>query len=454
MEKTESDLAQVFSKVLNDKAKRKGELTSEREGVNLKAAEKLAELWKASTDEKECIISSALTNKDTGSTGIKLLNFIGVGGQNAVFKGAIPNLEALNLKPFYVNLRKYQLHSERGGSINNVRNEYTLEAEEEADWMIKHGHLDRIKAEVIPILKSKFKGGKCAIRIGNGDKTPVDENLQRSESIDGLVNDSLIFSAARGRTVGNRQIQVVEYVDNIVDPTQIPVKFSLYDIIGMTRDCLTVLDLFERLDVVHRDIKPENILVESHKGKPLPKMADLDMMKILYKEGEFSHTATSDGIFKGTPSYYSPEHYPDPERMSIQSDVCCLGLTAYEWWTGYTAVYCSSDWLKKSQAELFLLLANEATERANPPVRPTAISRRANYGDLRWYQVLEGKKAGKIERNFEKILAGMIDKDPDRRYQHPRDVISDLDKLMKEEDIYNKANINHVFSESRRDIVR
>src|SRR6516164_8283007 len=84
------------------------------------------------------------------------------------------------------------------------------------------------------------------------------------------------------------------------------------------------LDLSERLDlfrqicsavhhahqkgIIHRDLKPTNILVESHDGKPVPKVIDFGLAKAttgmqLSEQSLF----TAFGSITGTPLYMAPE---------------------------------------------------------------------------------------------------------------------------------------------------
>ncbi len=60
--------------------------------------------------------------------------------------------------------------------------------------------------------------------------------------------------------------------------------------------------------IIHRDIKPSNILVESHDGKPVPKIIDFGLAKATSGMQLSENTLfTGFGSVLGTPLYMAPE---------------------------------------------------------------------------------------------------------------------------------------------------
>src|SRR5262249_51029197 len=60
--------------------------------------------------------------------------------------------------------------------------------------------------------------------------------------------------------------------------------------------------------IIHRDLKPSNILVESHDGKPVPKVIDFGLAKAMSGQPLTEHTLfTALGTVAGTPLYMAPE---------------------------------------------------------------------------------------------------------------------------------------------------
>jgi len=87
-----------------------------------------------------------------------------------------------------------------------------------------------------------------------------------------------------------------------------------------------------RRGIIHRDLKPANILVTRIDGKPVPKVIDFGIAKII-NEPLNGSTATLFGDVLGTPAYMSPEQV-DGRELDTGSDVYALGMVLYELITG------------------------------------------------------------------------------------------------------------------------
>ncbi len=143
--------------------------------------------------------------------------------------------------------------------------------------------------------------------------------------------------------------------------------------------------------IVHRDIKPENILLTAD-GEP--KLADLGLAKELGLESNLTATRTT----MGTPAYMSPEQIRDSKRTDVRSDLYSLGATFYHLLVGHAPF---------RGENAFAVLHQVVHERAPDP----RIA------------------CPEVGDDSARICLRMMEKDPDRRYQTPEEVLRDLSGL-------------------------
>ncbi|MDP4012929.1 MAG: protein kinase [Candidatus Nanoarchaeia archaeon] len=468
----EKKLVEKFAEVLNAASAKNGRADSKIKRSNEVYARDAARFFLDSVTptynpylQKECFYLNCprLNLPKMNHSGVRIKNLFAAGGQHYLFGGMIDDFDSVYLAPFYVDLRKHQIRAERGGKIDRVRQEYTAEAKDELEYFIRNEDYTSIKNKIMPLLKSKFRNGKCAIRIpsyissNEDDESEIvrmmKDNLRRASALDGLVHDNLLFSGGRYENPSGRAIQIVEYVPNLIDPSNICKIFNLREIAKLTKKALQSLVVLNDLGIAHRDIKPDNIFVSQGVRECNLKMSDFDMMRITHEGREHgpSSTQTFGLAFKGTPRYASPEHALDPLNLDVQSDICSLGLTVYKWWTGYNPIYVSESWKHEVVLGKFeMLVAEEAAKRNNPPVLPTSIESRAVFNGKRGFFRSRAEK--EFEENFQTILTKMIAVDREDRYKTPEEAIADIDAVMEGLKVKPGINVYRVFSTSRRDI--
>ena len=130
--------------------------------------------------------------------------------------------------------------------------------------------------------------------------------------------------------------------------------------------------------IIHRDLKPSNILVESHDGKPVPKVIDFGLAKATSGLQLTEHTLfTAFGSVVGTPLYMAPEQATfNAVDVDTRADIYALGVILYELLTGSTPI--TRETFKKAALdEMLRLIREEEPPDAEQPAQHLRQRRRA-----------------------------------------------------------------------------
>ncbi len=162
----------------------------------------------------------------------------------------------------------------------------------------------------------------------------------------------------------------------------------------VARQVAEALDHAYQRGVIHRDIKPGNILIDEQGNV---KLTDMGLAK-----GPTDMALTRDGATVGTPQYISPEQARNPQDVDVRSDLYSLGATLYHMATG------APPFRGDTMATLILKVLHDT------PVPPNELNPALSDG---------------LSLVVRKLLA----KDLSVRYQTPRELLDDLDRIDRAE---------------------
>ena len=197
---------------------------------------------------------------------------------------------------------------------------------------------------------------------------------------------------ARAHYVGeDRGLQyiVFEYIHgtNVRDFVYESGPMQVADVLNVGLQIAGALTHSWEREVVHRDIKPSNILI-AHDG--LAKLVDMGLARLEYL-GQAEQDETATGVTLGTFDYISPEQARNPRDADIRSDIYSLGCT------------------------LFFMLAGRAPFPEGTVLQKLLAHQSDTPPDVREFR-------SDVPDMFAAVIATMLAKRPDDRFQSPLDL--------------------------------
>jgi serine/threonine protein kinase len=216
-----------------------------------------------------------------------------------------------------------------------------------------------------------------------------------------MLNHPNVVAAYSALPVGDLLVFAMEYIEGedlaklVKERGPQPVLNACYYV---QQAALGLQHAFEK-KMVHRDIKPQNLILAREGKKHIVKVLDFGLAKVKRETGDDA-ALTGEGRMLGTPDYVAPEQMLDAASADTRADIYSLGCT------------------------LYFLLAGHA------PFRGKSL-----YEILHAHQVTQAK-ALNLERpevpvELAAVVARMMAKDPDKRYQRPDEVAQALIPFIK-----------------------
>jgi serine/threonine-protein kinase len=148
--------------------------------------------------------------------------------------------------------------------------------------------------------------------------------------------------------------------------------------------------------IIHRDLKPENVMLVERDGlSDFVKVLDFGIAKVPVEEGE-GQKLTQIGTIFGTPQYMSPEQ-GQGHAVDARSDLYALGVMLYEMLAGKLPFFAD---------DLVVLITRHITEA--PPPLPDGI-----------------------HPAVRDLVFELLEKEPSHRIQTAAELVSRLDRLLR-----------------------
>lgn len=184
--------------------------------------------------------------------------------------------------------------------------------------------------------------------------------------------------------------------------------------------------------ILHRDIKPSNVLVTLVDGRPVPKVIDFGIAKVMAGPSSGPQPMSS-GPGLGTPIYMSPEQ-ASTSRLDVDTatDVYSLGVLCYQLLTGGFPY--PQEQLRDVPPDQY-----EVTLRRLTPAVPSDQLRSFPTKDASEVARKRGTSAAKLAAalngDVDAIIMKAIAKDRLRRYPTVHDLVSELERYFRHEPV-------------------
>ncbi len=174
-------------------------------------------------------------------------------------------------------------------------------------------------------------------------------------------------------------------------------RLSALASVRIARQLMGALSSAHQVGIVHRDVKPDNVFLIQREGcDDFVKLIDFGIAHIENSGGDLK-TLTQAGQIYGTPQYISPEQ-AQGDPVDHRADLYAAGVILYEMLVGHP------PFDGKNYIDLLIKQVNDPA-----PHLPS---------DIPQYQLLDG------------LVQGLLQKDPNDRYQSAMDIIPKLDEAL------------------------
>src|SRR5260370_16078462 len=151
-----------------------------------------------------------------------------------------------------------------------------------------------------------------------------------------ITNDHVVRILDVGELQSGAPYMVMEFLEgqNGAGYLEEHAPLSIDDVIDFGVQACTAVAAAHALGIIHRDLKPSNLVfVPRPSGRPLVKVLDFGLSKIVSPDVHESANLTKSGWGLCSPAYASPEQWRDSRNADKRSDIWALGVILYEFST-------------------------------------------------------------------------------------------------------------------------
>ncbi|MBW3002745.1 serine/threonine protein kinase [Candidatus Woesearchaeota archaeon] len=284
--------------------------------------------------------------------------------------------------------------------------------------------------EIVELMKTRYKKtaprGKVCIKLAwlpHG----YQRLFKREKIVAGLDHKNLAYIFAVDEVdrpnADKDESKLIMNAQQLIDNAMTPYEFAtsgLEQKIDFAVQIGDGLRELHRLGLMHRDFKRSNVIITKD---GVSKIIDTGFLKKL--DGKQT-SITELGAVLGTPHYFPPEQaVGDP--IDARADIYAVGATLYECLVGETP---NALITTKPEGVVSMLLSNDTL-----PLMPS----QTKGVNLHVDQYIEEKKLPKPEKqrmlqNIDLVMAKLLHRDKNRRYQTVNAYMADLNALKRGED--------------------
>lgn len=252
------------------------------------------------------------------------------------------------------------------------------------------------------LAEKRDTGKRYAIKIlskkslGNPE---IVARFQREVQLAMALDHPNIVRAVTSGSIRGQHFLVMEFVNgrNLNEWLDEYQRFPIEWACECVQQVALALQYAHEAGMIHRDIKPSNILVvdDSTNGPPQVKLTDLGLARMGHAANDDELTRT--GEIVGTIDYIAPEQAQNTRDADIRADIFSLGCTLFKLLAGRVP-YAGDTTVER------------LTARISTPAPPITDYRQD------------------VPDQLKRIIACMLDRDRERRFQTPSEVARALER--------------------------